>query len=106
MRTQSTNVQTVGSWLGRIFRLDFSAFAEIRAQPSATSAAIVVVFVASLFAGLGSWLWALDSFVDNSDAFVRSFLVGSLVQTIVWFSWVYIVYLVLTKCGARQSSRS
>jgi len=103
MRTQSTNVQTVGSWLGRIFRLDFSAFGEIRAQPSATAAAIVVVFVASLFAGLGSWLWALDSFVDNSDAFVRSFLVGSLVQTIVWFSWVYIVYLVLTwGYGARQ----
>jgi hypothetical protein len=103
MRSQGTNVGTVGSWLGRIFRLDFSAFSEIRASPSATTAAILVVFVASLFAGLGSWLWALDSFVDDSDAFVRSFLVGSLVQTIVWFSWVYIVYLVLTwGYGARQ----
>jgi hypothetical protein len=103
MRSQGTNVGTVGSWLGRIFRLDFSAFSEIRASPSATTAAIAVVFVASLFAGLGSWLWALDSFVDDSDAFVRSFVVGSLVQTIVWFSWVYIVYLVLTwGYGARQ----
>jgi hypothetical protein len=103
MRAQSTNVQTVGSWLGRIVRLDFSAFAEIRAQPSATPAAIAVVFVASLFAGLGSWLWSLDSFVDNSDTFVRSFLIGSIVQTIVWLSWVYIVYLVLTwGYGARQ----
>jgi hypothetical protein len=96
MRTQNTNVQSVGSWLGRIIRLDFSAFGEIRASPSATSSAVGVVFVASLFAGLGSWLWSLDSFVDNSDVFVRSFLLGSLIQTIMWFSWVYIVYLVLT----------
>ena len=103
MRSQGTNVGTVGNWLGRIFRLDFSAFSEIRASPSATTAAIAVVFVASLFAGLGSWLWSLDSFVDDSDAFVRSFLVGSMVQTIMWFSWVYIVYLVLTwGYGARQ----
>jgi predicted permease len=103
MRTQGTNVGTVGSWLGRIFRLDFSAFSEIRASPSATTAAIAVVLIASLFAGLGSWLWALDSFVDDSDAFVRSFLIGSIVQTIVWFTWVYIVYLVLTwGYGARQ----
>jgi hypothetical protein len=103
MRSQGTNVGTVGSWLGRIFRLDFSAFSEIRASPSATTAAIAVVFVASLFAGLGSWLWALDSFVDDSDAFVRSFLLGSLIQTVMWFSWVYIVYLVLTwGYGARQ----
>jgi len=103
MRSQGTNVGTVGSWLGRIFRLDFTVFSEIRASPSATTAAIAVVFVASLFAGLGSWLWALDSFVDDSDAFIRSFLLGSLVQTIVWFSWVYIVYLVLTwGYGARQ----
>lgn len=103
MRSQGTNVGTVGSWLGRIFRLDFTAFSEIRASPSATTAAIAVVFAASLFAGLGSWLWSLDSFVDDSDAFVRSFVIGSLVQTIVWFSWVYIVYLVLTwGYGARQ----
>jgi hypothetical protein len=103
VRTQSTGFQTVGSWLGRIFRLDFSAFAEIRANPSATTAAIVVVLVASLFAGLGSWLWALQNFGDNSDTFIRSFLLGSVIQTVMWFSWVYIVYLVLTwGYGARQ----
>jgi hypothetical protein len=103
MRTQGTNVGTVGGWLGRIFRLDFSAFSEIRASPSATTAAIGVVFVASLLAGLGSWLWALDTVVDDSDVFVRSFIVGSMVQTIMWLSWVYIVYLVLTYgYGARQ----
>jgi len=103
MRSQSTGFQTVGGWLGRIFRLDFSAFSEIRANPTATTAAIVVVLVASLFAGLGSWLWALQNFGDNSDTFVRSFLLGSLIQTVMWFSWVYIVYLVLTwGYGARQ----
>lgn len=97
MRTQSTNFQTVGSWLGRIFRLDFSAFGEIRADPSATSAAVMVVFGASLMAGLGSWIWALQhSFVDSTDVFVRSFILGSILQTAVWFLWVYMVYLVLS----------
>jgi hypothetical protein len=107
MRTQSTNVSGVGSWLGRIFRLDFTVFNEIRANPSATSAAIAVVFGASLLAGLGSWLWALQTVVvDNGDAFIRSFLLGSLIQTIVWFSWVYVAYLVLTwGYGARQDFR-
>src|SRR2546427_203365 len=103
MRSRSTGASTVGSWLGRLFRLDFSVLAEVRANPSATSAAIVVVLVASLFAGLGSWLWALQSFVDDRDAFIRSFIVGSLLQTVVWFSWVYVTYVVLTQgYGARQ----
>ena len=107
MRTQSTNVSSVGGWLGRIFRLDFTAFNEIRANPSATSAAIAVVFGASVLAGFGSWLWALQTVVvDNDKAFIRSFLLGSLIQTIVWFSWVYVAYLVLTwGYGARQDFR-
>jgi hypothetical protein len=107
MRTQSTNVNSVGSWLGRIFRLDFTVFNEIRSNPSATSAAIAVVFSANLLAGLGSWLWSLQTVVvDNGDAFIRSFLLGSLIQTIVWFSWVYVAYLVLTwGYGARQDFR-
>jgi hypothetical protein len=94
----------VGGWLGRIFRLDFTAFDEIRANPSATSAAIAVVFFASLLAGLGSWLWAMQTVVvDNDKAFIRSFLLGSVIQTIMWFSWVYVAYLVLTwGYGARQ----
>jgi hypothetical protein len=107
MRTQSTNVKSVGSWLGRIFRLDFTVFNEIRANPSATSAAIAVVFTSSLLAGLGSWLWALQTVVvDNQQAFIRSFLLGTLIQTIVWFAWVYVAYLVLTwGYGARQDFR-
>jgi hypothetical protein len=106
-RTQSTNVNSVGGWLGRIFRLDFTAFSEIRASPSATSAAIAVVFFASMLAGLGSWLWALQTdAVDNNKAFIRSFLLGGLIQTMVWFAWVYIAYLVLTwGYGARQDFR-
>ena len=97
MRSGSTNASTVANWLGRLFRLDFSVLAEVRANPSATSAAVVIVLVASLFAGLGSWLWALQSFVDDRDAFIRSFIVGSLLQTVVWFSWVYVAYYVLTQ---------
>ena len=39
MRSGSTNASTVANWLGRLFRLDFSVLAEVRANPSATSAA-------------------------------------------------------------------
>lgn len=106
-RTQSTNVNSVGGWLGRIFRLDFTAFSEIRASPSATTSAIAVVFGASLMAGLGSLLWAMQTgTVDNEKAFIRTFLLGSMIQTIMWFAWVYVAYLVLTwGYGARQDFR-
>jgi hypothetical protein len=97
MRSRNTNASTVGGWLGRLFRLDFTVFAEVRANPSATSAAIIVVLAASFMAGLGSWLWALQTFVSDRDAFIRAFIVGSLLQTVVWFSWVYVAYLVLTQ---------
>ncbi len=99
MRSQSsTNLQTVGSWLGRILRFDFTAFDEIRANPSATNAALILVFGTSLMAGLGSWLWAVLSRgleIDETDVFVKSLLAGSILQTGVWLGWVYIAYWVL-----------
>ncbi len=101
MRYQSTNFQTVGGWIGRIFRLDFSVFTEIRADRSATTAAIFVVLVSSFVAGLGSWLWALqhDEFqgVDGTEVLLKSLVLGGIIQTAVWFLWVYLVYQVLAR---------
>jgi len=106
MRFQSTNFRTVAAWVGRLLRLDFTAFEEIRSDPSATTGAVIVVFAASVFAGLGSWLWALQSSdlrgVDSAEVFVKSLLLGSIIQTIVWFLWVYLTYQVLVRAyGAR-----
>ncbi len=103
MRYQSTNWQAIGGWVARILRVDFSAFDEVRAEPSATVGAVMVVFGSSLLAGLGSWLWAAQTdFVNDSTVLLRSFLLGSVIQTAVWFLWVYLVYQVLVRgYGAR-----
>ncbi|MDO8614568.1 MAG: hypothetical protein Q7T33_02375 [Dehalococcoidia bacterium] len=101
MRLQSTNWQTVGGWVARVLRMDFSVFEEIRSEPAATLAAVVVVLVAGVFAGSGSWLWALQHSefrgIDGGEVFLKSLVLGSLVQTAVWLLWVYLVYQVLAR---------
>lgn len=103
MSYRTTNLQSVSGWLGRLLRLDLSVFDEIRADPSATRGAIAVVFGASLMAGIGSWLWAVQTdVVSASEVFVKSLVVGSILQTLVWFIWVYWVFQVLARgYGAR-----
>lgn len=97
MRFQSTNLQTVSGWVGRILRLDLSAFDEIRADPTATSSAFVVVGGASVLAGIGSWVWALQADpVDSGEVLVKSLVLGSILQTLAWLLWVYLAYQVLT----------
>ena len=98
MSYQSTNLQNVGGWVGRLLRLDLSVFDEIRSDPSATTGAIIVVAVASVLAGLGSWLWAVQTEgVDGGEVFLKSLILGSIIQTAVWFLWVYLVYQVLVR---------
>ncbi|MDO8612111.1 MAG: hypothetical protein Q7R32_04725 [Dehalococcoidia bacterium] len=103
MSFQTTNLQSVSGWLGRLIRLDLTVFDEVRSDPSATPGAIVVVFLASVLAGIGSWLWAVQTDgVDAGEVFVKSLLIGSVLQTLVWFIWVYLVFQVLARAyGAR-----
>lgn len=101
MRYQSTNWQTIGGWIARVLRMDFSAFDEVRAEPSATIGAVAVVLGASILAGLGSWLWAVQHTnlrgVDSTEVLLKSLFIGSLIQTAIWFLWVYLVYQVLVR---------
>lgn len=107
MRTQSTGIQTIMNWISRIFRADVTAFDEIRADPTATMGAILVVLVSSLFAGLGSFLWAVLPLndipgVSGTEVFIKSMLLGSIIQAGVWFLWVYFTYQILVRgFGAR-----
>ena len=103
MSYESTNLQSVSGWLGRLVRLDLSVFDEVRSDPSATPGAIVVVFLASVLAGIGSWLWAVQTDgVDAAEVFVKSLIIGSILQTLAWFIWVYLVFQVLARAyGAR-----
>ena len=103
MSFQTTNLQSVSGWLGRLVRLDLSVFDEVRSDPSATPSAIAVVFGASVMAGIGSWLWAVQwRGVEATDVLVKSLIVGSILQTLAWFIWVYLVFQVLVRAyGAR-----
>jgi len=103
MSYQTSNLHNVSGWLVRLIRLDVTIFDEIRSQPSATPSAIVIVFGASVMAGIGSWLWAVQwRGVEATDVFIKSLVVGSVLQTLAWFIWVYLVYQVLARAyGAR-----
>lgn len=103
MSFQTTNLQSVSGWLGRLVRLDLTVFEEVRSDPSATPGAIVVVFLASVLAGVGSFVWAVQTEgVDDSEVFVKSLVIGSVLQTLAWFIWVYLVFQVLARAyGAR-----
>src|SRR3972149_2473266 len=103
MSFETTTLQSVSGWLGRLARFDLTVFEEVRSDPSATPGAIVVVFIASVLAGIGSWLWAVQTDgVSAGDVFVKSLVIGSILQTLVWFIWVYLVFQVLARAdGAR-----
>ena len=103
MRYRGANLRGVGGWVGRLLRLDLSAFDEIRADPSATLGAVMVVLGASVMAGIGSWLWAAQTDgVTASEVFFKSLIAGSILQTLAWFIWVYMVFQVLARAyGAR-----
>lgn len=90
---------TVGAWLGRLARLDFTVFEDVRGEHSATAGAIIIVLGASILAGLGSWIWAIQTdweALGTGAVFWRTVLAGSVIQLIVWFIWVYLAYVLAT----------
>jgi hypothetical protein len=98
MSYQAANLRSISGWVARLFRLDLSVFDEIRSDPSATPGAIAVVAVASVMAGIGSWLWAIQwGGVEATEVFVKSLVLGSILQTLAWFIWVYLVFQVLAR---------
>lgn len=103
MSYQAADFRSISRWVGRLLRLDLTVFDEIRSDPSATPGAIIVVAAASVMAGIGSWLWAVQTRgVEGGEVFYKSLVVGSILQTLAWFIWVYFVFQVLARgYGAR-----
>jgi hypothetical protein len=103
MGFRTSSLQSVAGWLGRLVRLDLTVFEEIRSHPSATTGAIGIVFGSGILAGIGSWLWAVQwRGIEATEVFIKSLVIGSILQTLVWFIWVYIVFMVLVRAyGAR-----
>lgn len=88
----------VVNWVVRMFRVDITAFDEAKLDPAATISSLLVVLAASFVAGLGTWIWAaVEDIPDKGEVAVRSFILGGLLQTVVWLAWVGVVYVVLTQ---------
>ncbi len=104
MEFQSAGFQNLASWLGRLIRLDLTVFDDVKDEAAATVPALAVVVVASLLAGLGSWLWwvfeidfpaAVDE--KNFEVFWKTFILGGIFMTALWVLWVYISAMVLSR---------
>lgn len=91
----------LAGWIGRVARLDFSVFDEVRGERTATASAVIVVLGASMMAGLGSWIWGAQhedlAGIDLPELFLKTVIAGGLIQTGVWFAWVYVTYMVLAR---------
>ena len=99
MGFQSTSFQNLGGWLGRLVRLDLTVFDDVKDDVTATVPALTVMLVASLVAGLGSWLWWVvgDAPGKDGEAFLKTFILGGLFQAALWVLWVYIATMVLSR---------
>jgi len=98
MEFQGASFQNLPSWLLRLARLDLTVFDDVKDDASATVPTVVVAVVASFMSGLGSWLWwTFQDFPKGGEVFVKSFIVGSILQVGVWFLWVYIAAMILSR---------
>lgn len=101
MRFRTIDVGTVAGWVGRVLRFDFSVFDEVRDENAATAPAVLIVLIGSFIAGFGTVLWAFQNDdlegVSAGEVFIKAQLFGSMAQTAVWFGWVYLVHLMLTR---------
>jgi len=104
MEFQSAGFQNLGSWLGRLIRLDLTVFDDVKDEAAATVPALAVVVAASLLAGLGSWLWWIFE-IDfpagadekNFEVFWKTFILGGIFMTALWVLWVYISAMILSR---------
>ena len=90
--------EVVVSRLLRLARLDTSVFDEVRMDPAATASSFLVAAAATFAAGFGGWLWWLRTQdADETRVFFQSFLLGSVLATMLWVVWLFITYVLLTQ---------
>jgi hypothetical protein len=98
MEFQGASFQNLGNWLLRLAKLDLTVFDDVKDDVSATVPTLTVAVVASFLSGLGSWLWwTFEDFPDAGEVFFKSFLIGSILQVGVWFLWVYVAAMILSR---------
>jgi len=93
------DIRLIFTRIVRCLLLDPEAYDELRTTPADTLAAATVVLVASYLAGLGGLIWTFTAaqYADHGRFFLRSFLVGSALQFLVFMLWVAIASIVLER---------
>jgi hypothetical protein len=89
--------QLLYSRVVRCLLLDGDTYEQIRTDGNETVSAIIVVLAASYLAGIGGLLWTFTAaeYADHLRFFIRSFLLGSAIQSLVFLLWVLITSLLL-----------
>ncbi|MEX2245558.1 MAG: YIP1 family protein [Dehalococcoidia bacterium] len=85
--------------LRRMAMLDASVFDEVKGDASATIPALLVVVVSTFLMGVGGWLWLLfqDFGYEESDFFLKSAVIGSVLAIVLWGVGVFVTYVMLTQ---------
>jgi Yip1 domain len=84
------------NWLGRMVRLDNTAFDEIREDPTGLISGIVAVVVTNLVIGIGTYIYGtLEDLPDMGDLLLKSVILGTLAQSVAWLAWPGVSYLLL-----------
>ena len=113
---------TLWQRLLRVARLDATAFLEVRSDQAATVPAVIVVAVATVLSGVGGWLLFIERVQapfanlppivqqlspihapSGTPFFIRSVLVGSIAQIVMWVVWVAITTTLLRSVWHRQA---
>ncbi|HTE85020.1 MAG TPA: YIP1 family protein [Dehalococcoidia bacterium] len=83
----------------RCILLDADTYEEIRTNIAETVPGVLVVIIASYVAGLGGLIWTFTAaqYADHFRFLVRSFVLGSAIQPLVFFLWVLVTSLVLMR---------
>jgi Yip1 domain len=93
------------NWLGRVIRLDTTAFDEIKMDPSGLIGGFVVVAVTNLIIGIGTYIYGtVEDLPEKGDLLIKTVLLGTVVQTVAWAAWPGVSYLVLNSVYRAQAN--
>jgi hypothetical protein len=84
------------NWLARVVRLDSTAFDEIKLDPAGLVSGLIAVALTNLVIGIGTYLYAeFADLSETSDLLLRSVLLGTIIQTVVWVAWPGVTHLLI-----------
>ena len=99
------DLQLVTNWLLRLCRLDTTVFEEMRDDPRATVAGIIIAAVSFSIAGLGGWFWwIVEGYGSKTKVFFESVVLGTIFSFALWLAWLGVAYFMLVNLYRHNAS--